>query len=199
MSGWPQPDPLRVLVVEDDPMVASVNERFVARVPGFVVAGVARTGQGALAQLPALRPHLLLLDVDLPDMHGLALLKELRTQGVDVDSILITAAQDAPTVTEALRWGAVDYLIKPYEQARLRRALQDYRRRREELRSGKLSQSQCDRARVGRMAAEVEPPPKGLDPVTLQRIVEYLRTRPGPVSAQEAADALGTSRVTALR
>ncbi len=69
-----------VLIVDDDFMVAEIHRRFVERVDGFRAVGVARTGAEALSAARELRPHLILLDVYLPDMTGLEVLKQLRSR-----------------------------------------------------------------------------------------------------------------------
>lgn len=104
-----------VLVVDDDFMVAEIHRRFVDRVDGFRAVGVARTGAEAMASADALRPDLILLDVYLPDMTGLEVLKRLRADGNLVGVIMITAARELDTVRGALDGGAADYLIKPFE------------------------------------------------------------------------------------
>ena len=111
---------IRVLVVDDDFMVAKVHSGYVARTPGFEVVGVAHTGADAVRLVRELRPDLVLLDVYLPDVDGLAVLRELRGVADDVDVIVITAATDVETVRSALRGGVLHYLIKPFEYAALR-------------------------------------------------------------------------------
>ena len=69
---------IRVLVVDDDFMVAKVHRGFVDRVPGFTTIGVAHTGADALAMAEAQRPDLVLLDIYLPDISGLEVLRRLR-------------------------------------------------------------------------------------------------------------------------
>ena len=86
--------PLRVLVVDDDFMVARVHRRFVERVAGFEVVGEARTGSDALAAVREHRPDLVLLDIYLPDMSGLEVLRELRADADPVDVLVVSAARD---------------------------------------------------------------------------------------------------------
>ena len=68
----------RVLIVEDDPMVADINKKFTEAVPGFVVAGIARNGRDALQLLEKEKPDLLILDVYMPEVDGLNVLSLLR-------------------------------------------------------------------------------------------------------------------------
>ena len=112
MSGT---DDLTVLVVDDDFMVARIHTQFVERTEGFVVVGVASSGQAALDDIARLRPDLVLLDVHLPDMTGIDVLRRLRGGGDDVGVLVVTAAREADTVRAAASGGAVHYLVKPFD------------------------------------------------------------------------------------
>ena len=90
MSGT---DDLTVLVVDDDFMVARIHTQFVERTEGFVVVGVSSSGQAALDDIARLRPDLVLLDVHLPDMTGIDVLRRLRGGGDDVGVLMVTAAR----------------------------------------------------------------------------------------------------------
>ncbi|MBQ0987862.1 response regulator [Streptomyces sp. F63] len=129
---------IRVLVVDDDFMVARLHGRQVGQLPGFTVVGEARSGAEALAAIRKLRPDLVLLDIYLPDMSGLDVLRELRRGGFpgsETDVLVVTAARDADTVRGALRGGAVHYVIKPFEAGVLHERLLHYARRNRELRA----------------------------------------------------------------
>src|SRR5579875_2160261 len=173
---------VQVLLVEDDPMVLYVTRRFLERVPGAEVAGEARTAREALLLLRNQAVDLVLLDIYLPDRSGLILLRDIRHEGMDVDVIVITAASDPTSVTTALRLGACDYLIKPFEWTRFRRAIDAYR---------------CLTRAFP--AAEAEELPKGIDATTLARVVELLRGERTPLTVKEIGEKLGVSRITALR
>ncbi|MER7547305.1 response regulator [Spirillospora sp. NPDC127506] len=186
-----------VLVVDDDFRVAQVHAGFVAALRGFTVAGLAHTAARARAMAADLEPALVLLDVYLPDGSGLALLPEL---GADV--IMATAAADPGIVREALRHGALHYLIKPFTAAALGARLTAYARYREAL-SGEneLSQAALDGA-VRALYAPLHgqpPPPKGQSPVTARLVSDALRRAETPRSAAEIADEIGISRATAQR
>ncbi len=105
---------INVVIIEDDPMVAGINRDFVNSVAGFRVAGIAGTASEGLDQTVSLKPELALIDVFLPDQSGLMLLREMRRLQIPSDAILITAAHDAESVENAFRYGAVDYIVKPF-------------------------------------------------------------------------------------
>ena len=120
---------IRVLVVDDDFMVARLHSTLVEQVPGFTVAGSAHTGTEALAAVRELRPELVLLDMYLPDLPGLEVLRELRGDGAPEegpDVLVVTAARDAETIRGAQRGGAVQYIIKPFEGQLLKERLRLY-------------------------------------------------------------------------
>ncbi|MFE2753689.1 response regulator [Actinosynnema sp. NPDC059335] len=188
---------IRVLVVDDDFMVAKVHSGYVARTPGFEVVGVAHTGAEALRLVRELRPDLVLLDVYLPDVDGLAVLRELRGLADDVDVIVITAATDVDTVRSALRGGVLHYLIKPFEYAALRDQLAHFAaldRRLDQLASA--GQADVDQV-FGARPRSAPGLPKGLTAQTAALVERVLRDR--PVTASECADATELARVSARR
>ncbi len=189
-----------VLVVDDDFMVAEIHRRFVERVDGFRAVGVARTGAEALSAARELRPHLILLDVYLPDMTGLEVLQRLRSEGDRVGVIMITAARELDTVSGALDGGAADYLIKPFEFPQLRAKLEAFATRADALEAaGGVDQSLID-SLFGSAGTtpQQEELPKGLGPETGRLVLEAVREA-GEVSATECGDRVGISRVSARR
>ncbi len=195
---------LTVLVVEDDARVAQVNRSFVEQVDGFAVAGVAGTAAAAEQMLVELRPDLLILDLYLPDGSGLDLLRRLRSAGHTADVIIVTAAKEAATVQQALRVGAVDYILKPYRFERFAEALTRYREEWQGLSAaGEVEQQVVDRL-LGRPvpATGAGAPgelPKGIDPLTLDRVIAGLESAGKPLTAEEFGSATGLSRTTARR
>ncbi|WP_172385500.1 response regulator [Streptomyces sp. MNP-20] len=195
----------RVLVVDDDFMVARLHSRYVAAVDGFVVAGVAHSGADALRAVERLRPDLLLLDVYLPDMDGLAVLREVRAAEeldpgrVPVDALFITAAREAGVIRAALRAGALHYLIKPFNQAALREQLRHVAALRARLDGlAEARQEDVDQLFGGRPPGSRELP-KGLAPHTADLVEHTLRAHPRGLSASECAAAGRLSRVSARR
>ena len=195
---------IRVLVVDDDFMVARIHTAFVERTDGFVVVGAARTGAEALDLAATLEPDLVLLDVHLPDISGLEVLERLRAQGRGVAVVMVTAERGAAAVRAALHGGAMQYLVKPFEYDdladRLRQVAAALASLPAEDGEHHVDQAVIDQAfGGGRSAADVPPVlPKGLSPETAELVLAAAREA-GEISASEAADAVGLSRVTARR
>jgi two-component system CitB family response regulator len=176
-------------------MVARIHSGYVARVPGFRVVAAAHTGAAALAMAAELRPDLVLLDIYLPDMSGLEVLKALQ----DVDVLMISAARDVSTVREAMRGGAVNYLIKPFTAAALADRLQHYVQTRRRLTAIGSEARQDDVDRLFGTPSPAAPMPKGLSAATCALVADTLREAGRDLSAAEAAELTGLSRVSARR
>jgi len=193
---------VRVLVVEDDELSAQAHADYVRRTAGFEVAGVARSAAEASRLLRSTPVDLVLLDMNLPDGHGLALLHGMRSDGFLCDVIAVTAARDLEVVKRAVAQGVVLYLLKPFTYAGFRTKLDqyaDYRRRLTEEAEGAVAQEDVDRM-LGVLRTPAQPVslPKGMSADTLREVTQALRDGTGR-SASEVAAEVGTSRVTARR
>lgn len=192
---------IRVVIVDDDFAVAQVNRAFVDAQPGFTVIAEAHTGEAALEAIERHRPHLVLLDVYLPDLGGLDVLRRLRAAGNDVEVIAVTAARDLETVRRARLLGVRHYLVKPFSGASLVERLDDVRRGIVADRAtpaAVLDQRAVDRV-LGTTTARRIALPKGLSQVSLERVAAGLAACRTDASAAEIAEALGMSRVSARR
>ncbi|MBB3870292.1 response regulator [Parageobacillus toebii NBRC 107807] len=193
----------RVLLIEDDPMVQEVNRQFIEQVKGFTVIGVAANGVEGIQLIRKLHPDLVIIDIYMPHKDGLETLKEIRSEGYEVDVIAITAASDIDTVRRVLQNGAFDYIMKPFKFERLKQALENYHSFRQALNEKEsLTQKELDALLQTTESQTFEPRsglPKGLNEVTLQKIARYLRKQTEPVSAEEVAEGIGIARVTARR
>lgn len=188
-----------VLVVDDDFMVARLNSRFVERTDGFEVVAVASNGTEALSLAASLDPDLILLDVHLPDLSGLEVLARLRETGSRAGVVMVTAERDADVVRSALAGGAMQYVVKPFEQPDLAERLHRVRGALAALGEGDADQEAIDRAfGAVRSSSRATPLPKGLSRETAA-LVESLLDEQGEVSAGDAAEHLGLSRVTVRR
>ncbi|MER5686292.1 response regulator [Streptomyces sp. NPDC002205] len=191
---------IEVLVVDDDIRVTQINAAYVSRVPGFRVAAQAHSAAAALAAVGSQHVDLVLLDHYMPDRNGLTVVRELRRLGHRTDVIMVTAARDVATVQEAMRHGALQYLVKPFTYAGLRTKLEAYAALHHTLEGGgEAEQGDVDRL-FGALWAAGEPGlPKGHSPTTAELVRQALRGADGPLSAQEIAESAGMSRQTAQR
>lgn len=190
---------ISTLIVEDDYHVASIHSAYVRRVRGFSVAGHASTLASALAECRRLEPTLVLLDLYLPDGHGLELLREARRfEAQRPDFLVITAARDMKSVRQAMQLGAVHYLVKPFTFAQLEERLSAYRdlqRRLERI-------DEAEQHEVDALYSLLRGPtrlPKGQSGPTMVRIRELLQAATEDVSAAAIAEQIGISRSTAQR
>jgi response regulator of citrate/malate metabolism len=189
---------ISVLVVDDDFMVARVHAGFVAKTSGFAVCGVAHSAAQAIDLARHLQPDLVLLDVHLPGASGLDLIAPLRAAAPDVDVLMITSEREAESVKRALRSGVVHYLMKPFSYETLRERLEHYRRTYRML-DERAEAEQADVDQLFGVRSRESAPPKGLSAETLRLVEAALREAPGDLSANEVAEALGLSRVSARR
>lgn len=195
----------RVLIVDDDFMVARIHRGFVDRMTGFVVAGEAHTAEAALKAARRLLPDIILLDIYLPDMTGLRALAELRqSTGSTCDVIIVTAASDAETVSESLRLGVRHYLIKPFgfeDLSERLKQVRDFRQQFDTDAARDLGQKDIDLAFGALPGAPraTRALPSGLSNITMSSIIATLKTSTDDPTAASLAQTIGISRVSARR
>lgn len=191
---------IHTLIVDDDFMSASVHRSYTERLQGFTVVGEAHTGEEALALMRRLRPHLVLLDIYLPDMSGLEVMRRLRTEALPVDVIAVTAAKDVETLRGAMQGGVLHYLVKPFLFDTFRERLDRYatlKRRLEKMREA--NQEDVDKLFSLLRAEGRDGLPKGISSPTLGLVVEALRDADDALTAIEVGERAGISRGTARR
>ncbi|WP_409252069.1 response regulator [Bacillus sp. SCS-153A] len=193
---------IRVMLIEDDPMVQEVNRSFIERIPGFQVCAIASNGSEGLADMAETSPDLILLDNFMPQKNGVETLLSIRQKNLNVDVIVITAAKDKETILTMKRFGAFDYIIKPFQFSRLQEALLNYKNFKQTFKSnGPLEQKDLDllQGPSPKYAGSKEDLPKGLNQKTLQQVTSFLSIQSSPLSAEETAEGIGIARVTARR
>jgi response regulator of citrate/malate metabolism len=191
---------ISTLIVEDDYHVATIHSAFVRKVRGFAVAGFASSVTGARTEIRRMAPKLVLLDLYLPDGHGLDLVRETlaRKDHHRPDFLVITAARDMASVRAAMQLGAVHYVVKPFSFTQLEERLNAYRDLRGRIeRIDEAEQHDVDTL-YGLLGGPA-PLPKGQSGPTMARIRELLQASPDDVSAAEIAEQVGISRSTAQR
>lgn len=190
---------IKVLIVEDDPMVAEFNRRYLEQVEGFELIAVAPSVDDALQILDRQDINLILLDIFMPGMNGFDLLTQVRKQGQGVDVIVVSAACDSQSIKKALRFGAVDYLIKPFEFERFKTALSAYREWVSITKDQeKLSQAELDLRLLHPNPVTIPSElPKGLTRNTLKTVWENIQEmKERSFSTEEMASRVGVSRVS---
>jgi len=117
---------LRILIIDDEAPARNRLRRMLVDVPAVQVVGEAATGQEALELIPVKQPDVLLLDISMPGLNGMALARTLQKQITAPAIIFCTAWSDQ--AVEAFECDAVDYLVKPVRKERLESALDKARR-----------------------------------------------------------------------
>ncbi len=193
----------RFIIVEDDPMVASIHQSYFRSFPQFDLKGVFSNGKEAMLYLEEHPADLAVVDYYMPEMNGLMFLRQLREQKLQTSVIMITAADDVDTFREIMQYGILDYIVKPFTRERFSLALDKFLRTREKLRSAeKLSQKEIDEiihAGKNRDSAAAQIP-KGIQENTLKMLREYLlEHQDAYFSSNDVAAALNLSRITVRR
>ena len=190
---------IRVIVVEDDPLVAQLNAVYLSRIDGFQVTGVFTNSLEALNSLRENPVELAIVDVYMPVCTGVELLRRMRSEKLPTAVIMVTAATEMPVVEEALRLGIEDYIIKPFSYDRLKDSVLRFRDRASLVRNtDRASQDMVDRL-LGNQPARAKGKglPKGLNAKTLESIREVLCREPeGDHTCESISAASGLSRVT---
>jgi two-component system LytT family response regulator len=117
--------PLRVLIVDDEPLGRQRIEDLVRKDPSIEIAGTAADGTAAVQAIRTLRPDLVFLDVQMPGMTGLDVIRELGPD--EMPATVLVTAYDKHAL-EAFELAAVDYVVKPFDDERLEEAIKRARR-----------------------------------------------------------------------
>ncbi|WP_068674052.1 response regulator [Oceanobacillus sp. Castelsardo] len=191
---------INVLIIEDDPMVAKFNQIYVEKVTGFTTTGVVHDISAGWEFLNNHHVNLVLLDIYIANRNGLDLLSKIRNASLNVDVIVITAANDHESIQRALRYGAFDYLIKPYDFDRFKDALLKYQQKFERMVDGRhVQQEDLDVFLLNKYHTESSAInlPKGLTAPTMARIVRQISEWESNLfTIAEISDQTGISRVS---
>lgn len=191
---------IRVIIAEDEPMVAQLNAQYLAQLPELRVVGTFSNGRDAFAYLDSHDVELAIIDMYMPMLNGLELLRKIRGAGIQTSVIMITAATEMRVVEEALRLGIEDYIIKPFTFSRLQEAIRKYLTKISLVRNNAtVSQSVVDQLLSNDLTADTVPRElrKGLNAKTLQSIENLLRSsREGAHTCESISATSGLSKVT---
>ena len=191
----------KVLIVEDDPMVAMINEQYIKRNKNFEIVGKCSDGLCALNFLENNTVDLLILDVFMPKMDGFETLRQIRNKQITVDAIMVTAANERESLEEALHLGIVDYLVKPFTFDRFQIALNKYIVQNKALKDiDTLNQTSVDHIIEHSRRKSENLFPKGIQEKTVLLIMEQMKRNKGKwLSGDEIAELLNLSSVTVRR
>ena len=198
----------RTVIIEDDPVITQLNRQYVEKDSRFTVVQTFSAAHPALFWLRNNLVDLIILDMYMPQMSGLELLRILRAEGVNADVIMVTAANDAATIESFIRLGVTDYLIKPFGYERFQLALKNFCDHWDTIHQDpnhphKFTQNQLDNVLL-HLTASSPPPapggmPKGLQSQTLTLLQDYLKENPQGHTCDDIASHVGLSVVTVRR
>lgn len=191
----------KVLIAEDDPMVAMINEQFVNRHKDFTVVQKCTNGKSALEYLENNDADLLVLDVFMPYMDGFETLRKIREKQIPIDVIMVTAANEKENLKEGLHLGVVDYLVKPFTFERFKIALDKFISQIDALNDmEKINQKNIDFLIDKSRNSSSELHPKGIQQKTLQIIINQLKQNNNRyLTGDEIAVKTGLTGVTVRR
>lgn len=187
----------KVLIVEDDPMVADINRHYVEKNNLFEVKGHAGNGEEALCFLEKEKVDLIILDVFMPVMDGIETLKNIRNRKIPAEVIMVTAANDTSTLEQTMHLGVLDYLVKPFTLERLQISLEKFVSRYNLIKQNSvLDQAKIDSLIVSQIDIKDEDLPKGIQRKTLEIILKYFDTVNYFQSVDMISEKIGISIVT---
>ena len=191
----------KILIVEDDPMVAMINEQYIKKNKNFELVGKCSNGVAALEFLEHNEVDLLVLDVYMPQIDGFETLRRIRNKQITVDAIMVTAANDRSSLEEALHLGVVDYLVKPFTFDRFQIALEKYILQNSALKDfDTLNQKNIDHIIDNTRKKTDDLHPKGIQGKTVNLIMEYLKANENVwFTGDDIAEKIGLTGVTVRR
>ncbi|OTQ60124.1 response regulator [Gilliamella sp. A7] len=195
-------DTIKVLIVEDEPILAELNAEFIQRDTKVEVIGIAATLEEAKVMVEKLKPTLILLDNYLPDGKGIELFEYIINNNLDCYVIFITAASDMDTCSKAIRFGAFDYLIKPVSYQRLKHSLERF-----ELFLYRQSlQKHVNQRRIDELFnlqtkdfVDINRHSKGIEEITLQKVKDLFMQTNQPQTVDQIVEKANISKTTARR
>ena len=197
---------IKIIIAEDDPQIAEIQQRFLERIEGVELMGIAHSLRDAEDMVQVFQPHLILLDVQFPEGSGLELLTAIRSENAATDVILITAAREVSTLTTALRNGVFDYILKPLNFSRLEAAVEKYKMYLKKLANlEQIAQSQVDEfirsdsSEKQQQTIKAEHLPKGIDAITLEAVSLLFKNQNDMYTAEQVGNKIGSGRTTARR
>lgn len=192
----------RVLIVEDDPMVLSINQRYLQKIPNFMVAGTADSYEHAIQLTSQYFYDLILVDIHLKSGNGLDLLKTWRKREYPAEIIMITAASQQEALHISKHYGVTDYILKPFQFKRFKQSIELFQQNQLLLSSNSvLTQKEIDSLHHSdplsiseiEMENKLE---KGLTQTTLDLIVSLIQQQKAGFTVSDITQATELSHVS---
>ncbi|MED4017765.1 response regulator [Sutcliffiella cohnii] len=194
---------INVLIVEDDFRIADIHEKFLREIDDVNIIGKALRASDAMEIIEKEQVDLLLLDIYIPDKLGTDLIHEIKKKHVDLDFIVITAANNTELLDTSLKSGAFYYLLKPVSISKFTDVIESYKKRRKSLKSSEFVDQKFIDDLIGNKSIErgttSELLPKGVNPLTLNKVIRFMEELPNGITAEDMGLKLGASRTTARR
>lgn len=192
----------RVLIVEDDPMVLSINQRYLQKIPNFMVAGTADSYEHAIQLTSQYFYDLILVDIHLKSGNGLDLLKTWRKREYPAEIIMITAASQQEALRISKHYGVTDYILKPFQFKRFKQSIELFQQNQLLLSSNSvLTQKEIDSLHhsdpLSISEIELENKlEKGLTQTTLDLIVSLIQQQKAGFTVSDITQATELSHVS---
>ncbi|WP_152655066.1 response regulator [Oceanobacillus sp. CFH 90083] len=188
---------IRIAIIEDEPLISKFHQKYIEKIDGFCCAGSVETVEEGLELAKQPDVDLILLDVYLQQKNGLDLLKQIRSEEMNVDVILITSANDQESLKTGYRYGVVDYLLKPFTFERFRESLLRYKQT-VRMTEGKVHQAEVDRLFHPREQTILKPEdlPKGITKETCRNILTVMMEHEDWLSAADLSSYAKISHVS---
>lgn len=192
----------RVLIVEDDPMVLSINQRYLQKIPNFMVAGTADSYEHAIQLTSQYFYDLILVDIHLKSGNGLDLLKTWRKREYPAEIIMITAASQQEALRISKHYGVTDYILKPFQFKRFKQSIELFQQNQQLLSSNSvLTQKEIDSLHHSdplsiseiEMENKLE---KGLTQTTLDLIISLIQQQKAGFTVSDITQATELSHVS---
>jgi two-component system chemotaxis response regulator CheY len=116
------------LLVVDDAMIMRMRIKDIASEVGWEVAGEASDGEEAIRRYKELRPDLVTLDIVMPKMDGVSTLRQLKQECPEARVVIVSAVDQKEKLSECIRLGVLDFIVKPFDKARLKSFFEKYAR-----------------------------------------------------------------------
>jgi response regulator of citrate/malate metabolism len=191
---------IRAIIVEDDPMVAQINRHYLQSFQSIRVDGIFNNGRDALKYVKAHKVDLMIIDLAMPVMAGAELVREMRKARISSDIIVVTAANDVNHLSEMLKYGIIDYLVKPFDSDRFSQAIQKYLNKANILSVKETLKQEDIDALMSMHSTTARDTRKGIQQATLEKIISYIKKSGNQsYTCESLSEELSLSRVTIRR